>query len=416
MTLGNHRGQSSGEIDLTRLIAPEELQGIQDVLGEAMNAAAVVVDPGGHALTKPAGFVKVCRMIRGVERGKSDCKAFHNRLARDAISRREPVHAYCPRTGFLDGCVPVFLDDRLLATVYVGQAAPAEQSVGDIDGFCSELGLDRSAVEAAMAAMLPTDEHRFAGGLELAHLMFHRILNERHRSRRLEAERDALEREHTEFAYIVSHDLKAPLRAVEQLVTWIAEDAAEKMEEDDREMVDLLKSRLDRMNNLMEGVLQYSRVSRIREEPADVNLSVVLGGLSDKYAENNGVAITIGPNFPIVYAEPKRIETVFAQLLDNAVRFMDKPDGRIAVDWHDDGDRWTFRVEDNGPGIDPAKHDKIFTMFYTLSSRDEFESTGVGLTLAKKIVQAAGGEIWVTSEPGTGSVFSFTLPKGEKPK
>jgi len=107
------------------------------------------------------------------------------------------------------------------------------------------------------------------------------------------------------------------------------------------------------------------------------------------------------------------MEQVFQNLIDNAITYMDKPEGIVKIGCADEGTQWTFRVSDNGPGIDRQYHDKIFQIFQTLAPRDEHESSGVGLTLVKKIIEQYGGSLWVESEPGKGSTFYFTLPKME---
>ncbi|MCP4538080.1 MAG: hypothetical protein GY832_13140, partial [Chloroflexi bacterium] len=120
---------------------------------------------------------------------------------------------------------------------------------------------------------------------------------------------------------------------------------------------------------------------------------------------------------PTVVRERTRVGQVFQNLLGNALKFMDKPEGEICVGCADEGAHWLFRVADNGPGIEVKHHDRIFQMFQTLAARDDVKGTGIGLALVKKIVeQTWGGQVWVESTVGEGSAFYFTLPKGEKEK
>jgi two-component system sensor kinase FixL len=123
------------------------------------------------------------------------------------------------------------------------------------------------------------------------------------------------------------------------------------------------------------------------------------------------MTIRLADDLPVIQGDPVRLTQVFQNLLSNAVKFMDKPDGQITVGCVDAGARWTFRVEDNGPGIDARHHERIFQIFQTGAPRDESESTGIGLTVVKKIVEFYGGRVWVESEPGQGSRFYFTWPK-----
>lgn len=213
------------------------------------------------------------------------------------------------------------------------------------------------------------------------------------------------------FAYVVSHDLKAPLRGIKLLTEWLCTDYSDQLGDEAKENLDLLQSRVDRMHNLIEGVLQYSRVGRIKEDKTNVDLNELLPEIIDAIAPPEHVTISVEAPLPNLECEPTRITQVFQNLLSNAVKYMDKPVGQISVACEDAGDAWKFRVADNGPGIEERYFDRIFKIFQTLTSRDEFESTGVGLTLVKKIVELYGGRIGVESEVGHGSTFFFTLPK-----
>ena len=215
------------------------------------------------------------------------------------------------------------------------------------------------------------------------------------------------------FAYVVSHDLKAPLRGIKLLTEWLCADYGDQLGEEAKESLDLLQSRVGRMHNLIEGVLQYSRVGRIEKDKVEVDLNELLPSIIDAIAPPEHVTVTIEGALPHIECEPTRISQVFQNLLSNAVKYVDKPAGKIVVAHEDMGDAWRFSIADNGPGIEERYFDRIFKIFETLAPRDELESTGVGLTLVKKIVELYGGSIWVESEVGKGSTFFFTLPKQE---
>lgn len=221
----------------------------------------------------------------------------------------------------------------------------------------------------------------------------------------------AINEELRHFAYVVSHDLKAPLRGIKLLTEWLCTDYSDRLGDDAQENLALLQNRVRRMYNLIEGVLQYSRVGRIYENHTRVNLNAVLTSIIDTIAPPDHIAITVEGTLPTIECEKTRIVQVFQNLLTNAVKYMDKADGRIVVAHQDAGDAWQFSVSDNGPGIEACHFERVFKIFQTLTSRDEFESTGVGLTLVKKIVELYGGEIWIESELGQGATFHFTLPK-----
>ena len=216
-----------------------------------------------------------------------------------------------------------------------------------------------------------------------------------------------------DFAYVVSHDLKAPLRGIKTLADWITADYADKLDDDGKEQINLLTNRVNRMHNLIDGILQYSRVGRVEEETVQVNLNELVPEIIDMLAPPENITITIENELPTIVFEPTRITQVFQNLLSNAVKYMDKPKGLIKVGCVEEDGFWKFNVTDNGPGIEEKHFERIFQMFQTLAPRDEFESTGVGLTVAKKIVELYKGKIWVESKVGEGSTFFFTLPKQE---
>ena len=222
---------------------------------------------------------------------------------------------------------------------------------------------------------------------------------------------ESANRELKDFAHIVSHDLKAPLRGVSTLANWISADYADKLGEDGKEQMNLLLSRVDRMHNLIEGVLAYSRAGRIKEEKVQVNLNELVPGIIDALAPPENIKITVEGQLPIIRCEQTRITQVFQNLLSNAIKYMDKAQGRVSIGCAEEDGFWRFSVADNGPGIGEKHFERIFQMFQTLSPRDEFESTGVGLTVIKKIVELYGGRVWVESKLGEGSTFFFTLPK-----
>jgi two-component system sensor kinase FixL len=226
------------------------------------------------------------------------------------------------------------------------------------------------------------------------------------------AELQVVNQELQSFAYVVSHDLKAPLRGISQLADWLVTDYAAVFDEQGKELVALLLGRVKRMDNLIEGILQYSRIGRVRGESVAIDLNPLLQEVIDSLALPAHVHILVADALPTIVGDRTRIQQVFQNLIGNAVKFLDKPEGQITIGGRADGTHWTFSVADNGPGIDSKYHEKIFQIFQTLASRDERESTGIGLAIVKKIVEELyQGKIWVESEIGKGSTFWFTLPK-----
>jgi two-component system, LuxR family, sensor kinase FixL len=231
------------------------------------------------------------------------------------------------------------------------------------------------------------------------------------RMRALVQELSSANEELTNFAYVVSHDLKAPLRGIGSLADWLSTDYADKFNDEGKEHMRLLINRVHRMSALIDGILQYSRVGRVQEALVPVDLARLMGEVIDLLAPPETMAVTVDAALPTIVAEPTRLQQVFQNLISNAIKYMDKTDGKVHVACADEGAVWRFSVQDNGPGIEQRHFERIFQLFQTLAPRDKVESTGVGLALAKKIVEMYHGQIGVESTMGQGSRFWFTLPK-----
>jgi signal transduction histidine kinase len=215
----------------------------------------------------------------------------------------------------------------------------------------------------------------------------------------------------TDFAYIVSHDLKAPLRGIGSLAGWIAEDYADRLDDAGRHQIDLLQARVRRLNAMVNAILAYSRAGRAMGEPVAVDLSIVLQSVIDLLAPPAHINVTIDTPLPTLMIDPTKAAQVFQNLLSNAIKYMDKPAGEVRVRCKEEQENWHFSITDNGPGIEAKYFERIFRLFETLAPRDQLEGTGVGLALVKKIVELEGGRIWVESTLGLGSTFHFTLPR-----
>ncbi|MDP9348035.1 MAG: PAS domain S-box protein, partial [Gemmatimonadota bacterium] len=219
-------------------------------------------------------------------------------------------------------------------------------------------------------------------------------------------------RELDQFAYVASHDLKAPLRGIANLSQWIEEDiGAQNLSEDTREHLGLLRGRVHRMEGLIDGILQYSRAGRVREKAEPVDTGALVREVEDLLAPPENVTLEVQPGMPTVVAERLPLQQVFMNLIGNAAKYTRRPDARVEVGAREAGDYWEFFVRDNGPGIAPEYHGRIFGIFQTLEARDKVEGTGIGLSIVKKTVDSRGGRVWVESEEGAGATFRFLWPK-----
>ncbi len=228
--------------------------------------------------------------------------------------------------------------------------------------------------------------------------------------RKASGELEAANRDLKDFAYVVSHDLKAPLRSVRQLVQWLLQDYAEAFDDAGKRYSELLIGRVDLMHNLIEGILKYSRLGRLREEKKEVDLNRLVREVITLIDPPESIHIIFENQLPTLACEPTLFHEVFQNLIDNAVKYMDKPGGEIRLKCEREDHQWLFSVSDNGSGIDAEYFGKIFEIFKSGSQSNRVDSTGIGLALVKKIVEQKGGRIWVESEIGRGSTFRFTLP------
>lgn len=213
-----------------------------------------------------------------------------------------------------------------------------------------------------------------------------------------------------QFAYVVSHDLKAPLRAIYNLSEWIVEDMPN-MPKEVSNNFDLLRGRVMRMENLINGVLEYSRIGRGQIEKETIDLKLMLNQIIDSIVPAAGFEITVCNDFPVIIAERILLQQVFSNLIGNAVKYNDKLLGKIECNYKSISGFHQFSVKDNGPGIAEMYQKKVFLVFQTIEARDVKESTGIGLSIVKKIIEEKGGTIHIESEQNKGCSFIFTIPK-----
>lgn len=213
------------------------------------------------------------------------------------------------------------------------------------------------------------------------------------------------------FAYVVSHDLKAPLRAISNLSTWIEEDMGDGLTEDSKQHFNMIKGRVMRLESLINGILDYSRADRIKSTESNTDVKQLIEEVYEMLVLEQKVELKIIGELPVISTDKLKLHQVFSNLISNAIKHGDKETTLINIQFEEAPEHFKFTVEDNGPGIETQFHEKIFVIFQTLLARDVLESTGVGLAIVKKIIDERGGKIWVESEIGKGSKFIFTWPK-----
>ncbi|MBT4728011.1 MAG: PAS domain S-box protein [Bacteroidetes bacterium] len=213
-----------------------------------------------------------------------------------------------------------------------------------------------------------------------------------------------------QFAYIVSHDLKAPLRAINNLSEWIVEDLGEVPEEIGNHL-SLMRGRVHRMENLINGILDYSRIGRQNLQKEEINVTNLVEDIVDSINISENFKINIDHKMPILNSELMPLQQVFSNLISNAIKYHDKEKGNISIYHTVPNGKYEFIVKDDGPGIPVEYQERIFGIFQTIEARDTRESTGIGLSIIKKIIEEKGGKVWINSEEGKGAEFHFTWPK-----
>jgi len=214
-----------------------------------------------------------------------------------------------------------------------------------------------------------------------------------------------------QFAHIVSHDLKGPLRGIDNIVSWIEEDHSLDLTPKVHEYINLIKGRVSRTENLLNGILSYSRVGREVQPKEMVNVNELIEEIKGYLPPNKNIVLDVQPNLPVLYTERLPLFQIFLNLIGNAYKHHSNHHPTVKVYARSLVDTYEFFVADNGPGIAPHYHEKIFMIFQTLGEGDSPESTGVGLAIVKKILMDRKLNIEISSEPGQGSIFAFTWPK-----
>lgn len=223
----------------------------------------------------------------------------------------------------------------------------------------------------------------------------------------------ALKKEFEEFVYIVSHDLKSPMRAISNITSWIEEDLGNTANQEVKINLGLLKNRVNRLENMMNALLEFSRVDKMELEFYQVNISKMISNCIALYQKDKKVSINlkvtvINENWTTLGT---KLQKVIISLLDNAVRFHDKENGEVFITVLENANDYEIQISDNGPGIPEAVVSKIFSIFYTVNAKDLVDTTGAGLAISCKIVKVVGGKLKYTSGLNNGSVFTLNWPK-----
>ncbi|GAB1855959.1 ATP-binding protein [Flavobacteriaceae bacterium MHTCC 0001] len=213
----------------------------------------------------------------------------------------------------------------------------------------------------------------------------------------------------SDYAHMVSHDLKSPLRNIDALTSWLKEDYEGALDDTGKDRLKMIRTNVEKMDKLISGILDYSTINKNETEFYDVDTNKLVNDIIAIMKVPGHISIIKASTLPKVKGDKYRLQQIFQNLIDNAIKYNDKAKGIVEIAMIDKEDFWEFQIKDNGKGIDKQYFDKIFNTFIKLENNPE--SSGIGLSIVKKIVTHYGGKVWVTSTIGEGTTFYFTLKK-----
>lgn len=220
---------------------------------------------------------------------------------------------------------------------------------------------------------------------------------------------EAQNQELNEYAHVVSHDLKAPLRNINTLITWVIEDNNGKLDADSLNSLNLILSNVEKMDLLIIGILDYSSIDKLESENRIVDFNIMVNEIFDSIVVPGTIQVKINNTLPSMYGNYYRFRQLFQNLIDNAIKYNDKQNGLIEIGCREYDNVAEFYIKDNGKGIPAAYFDKIFNIFTKLENNNQ--SSGIGLSIVKKIIHFYNGKIWLESTENEGTTFFFTLSK-----
>jgi signal transduction histidine kinase len=212
-----------------------------------------------------------------------------------------------------------------------------------------------------------------------------------------------------EYAHIVSHDLKSPLRSIHSLITWIKEENETNFDPKTEEYFSLIQKKVEKMNHLIQGILTYSKIDKVHIVKEEVDLNDLVQNILNMVFIPSHIEVKITNKLPTIKADGFRMQQLFQNLINNAINFNDKSEGLVEISCFDEEEHFVFSIKDNGVGISKNNHEKIFLIFESIAHDDK--SSGIGLSIVKRILDNSNEKIWLDSQENVGTTFFFTLHK-----
>ncbi|HEY0847130.1 MAG TPA: PocR ligand-binding domain-containing protein [Noviherbaspirillum sp.] len=417
------------EHDVAQLIDVPVLQGLMESLHRATGIKHALMDLDNTILSA-TGWAKACTDYhranpRSCERCLESDRYIFKHLGDGGYV------GYTCLNGLADYAVPVFVNGEHVANMFTGQILHAPPDMAYFRRQAKEFGFDEQPyLDAIRQIPIVPKEHmpdimaflkgiaEFLGRQGAARHQLQKEIADRRQAEELARQRSeelqAAYKELEAFSFSVSHDLRVPLRAIDGFSRMLEEDYADKLGDEGKRMIDVVRSNAQRMNRLIEDILAFSRTGRAEMRMSRVDMAELAGDVWNELAssmEGRNVAINIGI-LPAVQGDSALLRQVFVNLFSNAIKFTRlRDDARIDVEARTEGGEQVFCVRDNGVGFDMKYYDKLFGVFQRLHSLEDFEGTGIGLAIVKRIITRHGGRVWADANVGQGAAFSFSLPE-----
>ncbi|MCB6097605.1 sensor histidine kinase [Flavobacterium psychrophilum] len=212
-----------------------------------------------------------------------------------------------------------------------------------------------------------------------------------------------------QYAHVVSHDLKAPLRSIDTLINWFKEDNAAILDDNNNKSLDLVLSNVEKMDLLIKGILDYSAIDKLEVKDRTIDLNILIHKIIRTITIPNHIEIILKNKMPKIVGNDITLKQLFQNLIQNAIKYNDKEMGFVEIGSKENDNEIEFYIKDNGIGIKERYQDKIFNLFSKLENTDQ--SSGIGLSIVKKIIDIYQGKIWLESQETIGTTFYFTIPK-----